>query len=163
MTHHPFSPPSLLSFPFDPFTYLLLSPFSLLSFPRPRLSRSPLRVPVQSLDRDPHFGPFLRVPCKFLDRDPQVAGRSDKGERKLEGADRSGEGSRQVGKGRHRRLAWRGSAATDQALRRARWAARSALDCCRMLWCCSRQVPEREPSSIKQYNSWCVAGDYLSL
>ncbi len=30
-----------------------------------------VRVPVQRLDRDPHFGPFLRVPCKFLDRDPQ--------------------------------------------------------------------------------------------
>ncbi len=30
-----------------------------------------VRVPVQKLDRDPHFRPILRVPCKFLDRDPQ--------------------------------------------------------------------------------------------
>jgi hypothetical protein len=29
-----------------------------------------VRVPVQFLDRDPHFWQFLRVPCKFLDRDP---------------------------------------------------------------------------------------------
>ena len=38
--------------------------------------------------------------------------------------------NRELRKTWHRRRAWRSAAATLQAFRRARWAARSALDCC---------------------------------
>ena len=70
-----------------------------------------VRVPVQVLDRDPHFGPFLRVPCKFLDRDPQWGQAGRVGKREGKGERGRGTGKRWMGKDgwkRWRDLGWGG-------------------------------------------------------